>query len=63
MPQVDEQPLGKDVVAGIFLSLTSNFGSPTDAAELIVFLASDRARWITGAHVALDGGRALSSAR
>ena len=38
-------------------------GSPADAAELILFLASDRARWITGAHHALDGGRALSSLR
>jgi NAD(P)-dependent dehydrogenase (short-subunit alcohol dehydrogenase family) len=38
-------------------------GSPEDAAELILFLVSDRARWITGGHFPLDGGRALSSAR
>lgn len=38
-------------------------GSPDDAAELILFLASPRARWITGGLFALDGGRALASAR
>jgi NAD(P)-dependent dehydrogenase (short-subunit alcohol dehydrogenase family) len=38
-------------------------GAPEDAAELILFLASDKARWITGAHHALDGGRALTGLR
>jgi NAD(P)-dependent dehydrogenase (short-subunit alcohol dehydrogenase family) len=38
-------------------------GSPDDAAELIAFLVSDRARWITGGLFPLDGGRALTSLR
>jgi len=38
-------------------------GAPEDAAHLAVFLCSDAARWITGAIVPLDGGRALMSAR
>ncbi len=38
-------------------------GAPEDAAALILFLASDKARWITGAHHALDGGRALTGLR
>jgi NAD(P)-dependent dehydrogenase (short-subunit alcohol dehydrogenase family) len=38
-------------------------GAPEDAAELVGFLASERARWITGGVFPLDGGRALSSAR
>lgn len=38
-------------------------GEPQDAAELIAFLVSDRARWITGGLYALDGGRALTSLR
>ena len=38
-------------------------GQPEDAAELIAFLVSDRARWITGGLFALDGGRELTSLR
>jgi NAD(P)-dependent dehydrogenase (short-subunit alcohol dehydrogenase family) len=38
-------------------------GAPEDAANLALFLSSDAARWITGAIVPLDGGRALMSAR
>jgi NAD(P)-dependent dehydrogenase (short-subunit alcohol dehydrogenase family) len=38
-------------------------GAPEDAAQLALFLCSDAARWITGAIVPLDGGRALLSAR
>ncbi len=38
-------------------------GDPREIAELIVFLASDRAAWITGATYSIDGGRALTCAR
>jgi len=38
-------------------------GEPQEIAELILFLASDRASWITGATVSIDGGRALTCAR
>jgi NAD(P)-dependent dehydrogenase (short-subunit alcohol dehydrogenase family) len=31
-------------------------GTPEDVAELVVFLASDRASWITGETVRVDGG-------
>lgn len=38
-------------------------GSAEEIAELIAFLASDRASWITGATYSIDGGRALTCAR
>jgi 3-oxoacyl-[acyl-carrier protein] reductase len=38
-------------------------GQPQEIAELIFFLASDRAAWITGATYSIDGGRALTCAR
>ena len=38
-------------------------GEAEEVASLIYFLASDRASWITGATVNIDGGRALTCAR
>ncbi|HEY3129038.1 MAG TPA: SDR family oxidoreductase [Acidobacteriota bacterium] len=38
-------------------------GRPDEIAELIFFLASDKASWITGATYSIDGGRALTCAR
>lgn len=38
-------------------------GSPEEIAELIAFLASDRAGWITGETISIDGGRHLTCAR
>ena len=38
-------------------------GQAEEVADLIYFLASDRAGWITGATVSIDGGRALTCAR
>ncbi len=38
-------------------------GRPEEVAELIHFLASDKAGWITGVTYAIDGGRAETCAR
>jgi len=38
-------------------------GDPKEIAELVLFLASEKAAWITGATYSIDGGRALTCAR
>ncbi len=38
-------------------------GNPEEVAELIVFLATDRSKWITGTTISIDGGRAQTCAR
>jgi NAD(P)-dependent dehydrogenase (short-subunit alcohol dehydrogenase family) len=38
-------------------------GEPDEIADLILFLASSRAGWITGATYSIDGGRAQTCAR
>jgi NAD(P)-dependent dehydrogenase (short-subunit alcohol dehydrogenase family) len=38
-------------------------GDPDEVAALIVFLASDRAGWMTGETIPIDGGRHLTCAR
>lgn len=36
------------------------FGTPEEVADVVTFLASERARWITGSCVTVDGGQAHS---
>ena len=36
------------------------FGQPTDVADLVVFLASDKSDYITGEAITVDGGLSLS---
>lgn len=38
-------------------------GDPAEIADLIYFLASDQAAWITGETISIDGGRHLTCAR
>jgi NAD(P)-dependent dehydrogenase (short-subunit alcohol dehydrogenase family) len=38
-------------------------GDPKEIAELVFYLASEKAGWITGGTYQIDGGRALTCAR
>jgi NAD(P)-dependent dehydrogenase (short-subunit alcohol dehydrogenase family) len=38
-------------------------GDPAEIASLVLFLASEKASWITGGTYSIDGGRALTCAR
>jgi 2-hydroxycyclohexanecarboxyl-CoA dehydrogenase len=37
------------------------FGEPSDVANMVLFLASDAAEWITGQTYPVNGGYALTS--
>jgi NAD(P)-dependent dehydrogenase (short-subunit alcohol dehydrogenase family) len=49
--------LSEDIIHGLGrATLTPYLGEPKDVAELVVFLASDQSRYITGQMIAIDGG-------
>jgi 3-oxoacyl-[acyl-carrier protein] reductase len=48
---------GREVTLG--LQALKRIGKPEDVAEVVVFLASDKARWITGASIPVDSGSKL----
>lgn len=49
--------LSEDIIAGLGrATLTPYLGQPQDVADLVVFLASERSRFITGQLISIDGG-------
>jgi 3-oxoacyl-[acyl-carrier protein] reductase len=48
---------GREVVLG--MQALKRIGKPEDVADVVAFLASDKARWITGASIPVDGGSKL----
>jgi 3-oxoacyl-[acyl-carrier protein] reductase len=48
---------GRDVV--LEMQVLKRIGQPEDVADVVAFLASDAARWITGASIPVDGGSKL----
>jgi len=50
-----EQSMGKDTLDGV-KDLLGRHAQPDDVAAVILFLASDAARWVNGQAIAADGG-------
>jgi NAD(P)-dependent dehydrogenase (short-subunit alcohol dehydrogenase family) len=53
---LDENTARDSVAADLGGIPLGRLGEPADIAELVAFLASDRARWITGVEYVADGG-------
>jgi 3-oxoacyl-[acyl-carrier protein] reductase len=45
--------------AALGMQALKRIGKPEDVADVVAFLASDKARWITGANIPVDGGSKL----
>jgi NAD(P)-dependent dehydrogenase (short-subunit alcohol dehydrogenase family) len=48
---------GREVILG--MQALKRIGKPEDVADVVAFLVSDAARWITGASIPVDGGSKL----
>ena len=48
---------GREVT--LAMQALKRIGQPEDVAEVVAFLASDAARWVTGASIPVDGGSKL----
>jgi NAD(P)-dependent dehydrogenase (short-subunit alcohol dehydrogenase family) len=50
-----EETMGKDTLDGL-KELLGRHATPDDIADVVLFLASDAARWINGHALVVDGG-------
>ncbi len=57
MSQFTKTEAGREVTLG--MQALKRIGKPEDVADVVAFLASDAARWITGASIPVDGGSKL----
>jgi NAD(P)-dependent dehydrogenase (short-subunit alcohol dehydrogenase family) len=46
-----------DFMASVQADYPLGLGRPEDVADAVEFLSSDRARWITGQEIVVDGGK------
>jgi NAD(P)-dependent dehydrogenase (short-subunit alcohol dehydrogenase family) len=49
-----------EFVAHLQATYPLGLGRPEDVADAVEFLSSDRARWITGQEIVVDGGKSIS---
>jgi 3-oxoacyl-[acyl-carrier protein] reductase len=57
MSNFTKTEMGRNVALG--MQALKRIGKPEDVADVVAFLASDAARWITGASIPVDGGSKL----
>jgi 3-oxoacyl-[acyl-carrier protein] reductase len=57
MSNFTKTDVGRSVALG--MQALKRIGKPEDVADVVAFLASDAARWITGASIPVDGGSKL----
>jgi len=57
MSNFTKTEVGREVALGI--QALKRIGKPEDIADVVAFVASDGARWITGASIPVDGGSKL----
>lgn len=49
-----------DLISRMELTYPLGLGAPTDIVDAVEFLLSDKARWITGQQLTVDGGRSIN---
>jgi 3-oxoacyl-[acyl-carrier protein] reductase len=57
MSNFTKTEVGREVALG--MQALKRIGKPEDVADVVAFMASDGARWITGASIPVDGGSKL----
>ena len=57
MSNLTKSEAGREVKLG--MQALQRIGKPEDLADVIAFLATDKAHWITGASIPVDGGSKL----
>jgi 3-oxoacyl-[acyl-carrier protein] reductase len=57
MSSFTKTEVGREAALG--MQALKRIGKPEDVADVVAFLASDAARWITGASIPVDGGSKL----